>query len=178
MSHIVDRLQQAAVDAVALMREAALRAREAHARAELLRHMRGTAAKFAGQPDDEAVARIAGEWMQAWGLSEDGFPGLADHFRAFTAAFARDSQAPSAASSEAIGAALAALEAALGVTGMTLADQMAFRSECAHGWWAMVVPVPDDLPGRRDRPSVPAWREGTPFWSAGAAVRCGAPPVA
>jgi hypothetical protein len=45
MLHIVDEMQEEAAQAIAAMHEAALRARRLHARAELMRHMRTTAAK-------------------------------------------------------------------------------------------------------------------------------------
>ena len=170
MPHIVDDLLNEAQVAVAQMREAALRARTLHARAELLRHMRGTAAKNAGRPDTRA--RIADEWMRAWGLGADAYPDLAAPFRAFAEAFCVDAEAPSAASSAAIGAALEALEAALVGTGTTLADQMAFRSHCAHGWWEMVVPVPADLPHGERYADVPVWRKGVAFWDIACAARC------
>ncbi len=44
MTDVVDELLQEADRAVAAMREAAIRARALHARAELMRHMRTTAA--------------------------------------------------------------------------------------------------------------------------------------
>jgi hypothetical protein len=170
MPHIVDDLLNEAEAAMAQMRDAALRARILHARAELLRHMRGTAAKNAGRPD--TGARIADEWMRAWGLGADAYPDLAAPFRAFTEAFCADAEAPSASSSAAIGAALEALEVAIAGTGTTLADQMAFRSHCAHGWWEMVVPVPSDPPRGERYADVPVWRKGVAFWDIACAARC------
>jgi len=170
MPHIVDDLLNEAEDAKAQMREAALRARTLQARAELLRHMRGTAARHAGHPG--AAAKIADEWMRAWGLGADAYPDLAAPFRGLTEAFCADAEAPSAASSAAIGAALVALEAALAGTGTTLADQMAFRSHCAHGWWEMVVPVPSDVPRGERYADVPVWRKGAAFWDIACAARC------
>jgi len=170
MPHIVDDLLSEAQAAVAHMREAALRARILHARAELLRHMRGTAARHAGRPD--AAAKIADEWMRAWGLGADAYPDLAAPFRDFTEAFCADAAAPDASSSAAIGAALDALESALAGTSTTLADQMAFHSHCAHGWWEMVVPVPSHLPRDERYIDIPAWRRGVPFWDIGCAPRC------
>lgn len=170
MPHIVDALLNEAEVAMTQMREAALHARVLHARAELLRHMRGTAARNTGRPD--AATKIADEWMQAWGLGADAYPELAAPFRNFTEAFCADAEAPSASSSAAIGAALDALEAALTSTGTTLADQMAFRSHCAHGWWEMVVPVPSDLPRGERYADVPAWQKGMAFWDVACAARC------
>ncbi len=180
MPHVVDDMLIEAQRAIADMRAAALHARSLHACAELLRHMRGAAAKAvaktgaAAAADEAAIARTTDEWMQAWGLGRDAYPDLAAPFRAFTAAFTRDARHPTPETSAAIAEALRGLEAALAGVGTSVADQMAFRSECAHGWWAMVVPVPEDLPGRRERAGIPKWREGMAFWEVGAAARCGA----
>ena len=65
-----------------------------------------------------------------------------------------------------------ALDAALARHGTTLADQMAWRSQCAHGWWDLVAPSPPDLPNRPDRPGVPTHQPGTPFWQVGCAPHC------
>src|SRR5206468_2317128 len=46
------------------------------------------------------------------------------------------------------------------------ADRMAWRSMCAHGWWAQVKPAPAGL-GREDR----AW-PGQPFWEDGCLPEC------
>ena len=135
------------------MRETALRARHLHARAELMRHMRITAAKVMDRPVDDAVRFVAAEGMKAWGLDGDAYRDLAIHVRNFTESFCRDAHAPTATTGTAILSALAQLESALERVGTTLSDQMAFRSECAHGWWEMVVPVPGD--GRAERPGMP-----------------------
>jgi hypothetical protein len=45
MTHLVEQLRDEAERNIATMREAALRARETHARAELMRHMLMTASK-------------------------------------------------------------------------------------------------------------------------------------
>jgi hypothetical protein len=171
MPHIVDEMQQEAAQAIAAMREAALRARRLHARAELMRHMRLTAAKVKARPIDEAVRFVSTEWMKAWGFGGEGYADLAMHVRTFTESFCRDAHAHNAASSAAIANALAALEAAFERIGTSLADQMAFRSECAHGWWETVVPVPPDA---RARPGVPRWYPGVAFWNVGAAPHCAA----
>ncbi len=170
MPHIVDDLLNEAETAIAQMRESALRARTLHARAELLRHMRGTAARHAGRPD--AAAKIADEWMRAWGVGADAYPDLAAPFRNFTEAFCADAETPSASSSAAIVTALEALDVALAATGTTVADQMAFRSHCAHGWWEMVVPVPSDLPRGERYADIPTWRKGVAFWDVACAARC------
>ena len=170
MPHIVDEMQDEAAQAIRAMRETALRARHLHARAELMRHMRITAAKVMDRPVDDAVRFVAAEWMKAWGLDGDAYRDLAIHVRNFTESFCRDAHAPTATTGTAILSALAQLESALERVGTTLSDQMAFRSECAHGWWEMVVPVPGD--GRAERPGVPRWAPGSAFWEIGPAPHC------
>lgn len=170
MPHIVEEMQDEAALAIDAMRKAALHARAVHARAELMRHMRVTAAKVSDRPLDAAVGFVAAEWMKAWGLNDDAHGELALDIRNFTAAFCRDTHAPTAASSAAILAATTRLEAAFSRSGTTLFDQMAFRSECAHGWWEMVVPTPQSE--RVDRAKVPRWKPGLPFWEVGAAAHC------
>jgi hypothetical protein len=169
-----DEMRREAESAIARMREAAAAARDAHARAELLRHMLTTAARVAHLPRAEAVAAVSREWMAAWHLSPDAYPGLSAEIRGFTAACCGFAEAGDATADAALRRALAALDAALAAAGTTLADQMAWRSECAHGWWQAVVPVPPDLPGRAERPGVPRAAPDAPFWTAGAAPHCGA----
>jgi hypothetical protein len=169
MPHIVDELLDEAAQAVRAMRHAALRARKLHARAELMRHMRLTARKVMDRPVEEAINFVSAEWMKAWGFNSDGYGDVAIHVRGFTESFCNDAHAPSEATSAAILTALTRLEGALERAGTSLSDQMAFRSECAHGWWEMVVPPPAD---NRERPKVPRWTPGRVFWEVGAAPEC------
>ncbi len=170
---VAEEMMREAEAAVAEMRRACLAARRAHARAELLRHMMLTAAKFDG-PADAAAAKIAGEWMAAWKLSA-GYGDLGPAADAFTRACLEAHRAPGPAADEALRAALARLDAALAAAGVTLEDEMAWRSECAHGWWALVAPPPEGR-GRTDlAPIQPA--PGAPFWTAGAPPHCGAAPI-
>ncbi len=171
MPHIVDEMQDEAAQAIAAMRDAALRARRLHARAELMRHMRVTAAKVMDRPIEDAIRFVATEWMKAWGLDGDAYGDVAIHVRGFAEAFCRDAHAPTSATGIAIVSVVTRLESAFERIGTTLADQMAFRSECAHGWWEMVVPVPQ---GTRERPGVPRWQPGHAFWETGAAPHCAA----
>src|SRR4051794_25129872 len=134
--HLTDEALAEADAAIAAMRQAARHARTVHARAELLRHMRGTAAKTGA---DEA--RVAREWMQAWGLQD--WPEVAAEMRRFAAAFCRYGAEPSDDADQEVRAATAALEQALLQRGTTLADEMAWRSACAHGWWEAVSPRPE-----------------------------------
>jgi hypothetical protein len=172
MPELVDELQQAAALSIEAMRRAALEARRLHATAELMRHMRGTAAKLADRPVEEAAALVAGEWMKAWHLDGDAYAALGPDVTRFCLAFSHDARGTTAATQMAIRDAIAALEAAFGRHGTTIADQMAWRSECAHGWWELVVPTPDDLPSRSDRAGMPRYRTGAPFWEIGCAARC------
>jgi hypothetical protein len=116
MTHLVEQLRDEAETNIAAMRAAALRARDTHARAELMRHML--------------------------------------MFHSYV-------NAPTDAHDGAVRATCASLENAFAKAGMPLADQMAWRSICAHGWWAQVRPAP---PGRgrpdRDWPAKPLWDHG------------------
>jgi hypothetical protein len=173
MTHFVEELQEDARAAIAAMRAAALHARATHARAELMRHMLTTAEKVTHLHRDEAVSTVVGEWMAAWHLPADAYPELAAEMRAFTVAFCAYAESRSEAADADLRSAAAALDAALERAGTSIADQMAWRSECAHGWWESVVPTPADLPGRAERPAVPKPMPGRPFWDAGAAPHCG-----
>jgi len=172
MPHVVDEMLHEAEAAIAAMREAALRARVLHARAELVRHMRSTAAKLSARPRAEAAALVSGEWMKAWHLDGHGYADIADDVRRFAEAFVQDAQGTGPATEQAIRDAIGGLDAAFAQHGTTLADQMAWRSQCAHGWWDLVVPSPTDLPNRPNGPGVPRHQPGTPFWKAGCAAHC------
>ena len=163
MPHIVDQLQAEAATAIKAMRDAALAARQLHARAELLRHMQQTAAKLADQPPEQAIERVMREWMQAWHIDTGAYVELLEDARRFAAAFCADARGTDA------------LDAALARHGTSIADQMAWRSQCAHGWWDMVVPTPWDLTGRAERPGVPRYQPGLAFWEIGCADRCRPP---
>ena len=170
--HFVEALQQEATDAMAQMQEAALRARHAHARAELMRHMLTTARKVKDKPKAEAVETVVREWMDAWNLGRSDWPHIAREMEALTEAFHDYANAPSDAHDARLREACAALDAVLGKEGTSISDQMAYRSQCAHSWWELVSPVPEDLPGRKPRPSIPPLESGKPFWEAGCAAFC------
>jgi hypothetical protein len=172
MRNFIDELQAEAGDAVEAMKTAALRARCVHACAELMRHMLLTARKVRTLPRDTAVATVVREWMTAWHLDDDAYPEVASEMRVFTAAFCAFAEAESDEADLALRQAAGALEDALGRAGTTLADQMAWRSECAHGWWELVAPTPEDLPGRTERSAIPGVRKGQAFWEAGCASHC------
>jgi hypothetical protein len=132
------RMAGADIDAA---RAAALRARASHARSELVRHMLATAAKVTERPRPEAIEFVVGEWMAAWGLDAASCrqrPAMAALAGACQD-FVRD---PGAANDRALREAFAALERSYEADRTTLADEMAWRSSCAHGWWADVRPAP------------------------------------
>ena len=172
MPHFVDELRADSEAAIAAMRDTALRARQIHARAELMRHMLLTAHKVKRKPKAEAVEAVVTEWMKAWHLTRSDWPQLARDMEAFTAAFYDYANDPSDGTDAALRDACAGLDAALAKEKTSIADQMAWRSECAHGWWDMVSPTPRDLPGRADRHTVPGFKPGMPFWDAGCADKC------
>jgi len=172
MTSFVEDLRSEAERAIAAMKEAALAARRAHARAELMRHMATTTRKVAHLPKEEAVARVVAEWMAAWHLDRAARPDAAREMEALTGAFYDDATEPSVDADAALRRACAALDEALSRQGTTIADEMAWRSQCAHGWWESVRPTPPDLPGRKDRPTVPQSKPGEPFWDAGCADFC------
>lgn len=163
MTHPVDEMLDEARAAIGRMKDAALAARRLHARAELMRHMRATAAKLADRPLDEAARTVAGEWMQAWGLAPDAYGALAADAERFVRAFCLDARGSDQQTQDAVRAAIAGLEAGFAAAGLSLPDEMAFRSECAHGWWRHVVPA--------------RGAGGAPFWAEGAAPHCGAEPA-
>ena len=172
MPHFADQLKAEAEAAIAAMRATARRARHVHARAELMRHMLLTANKVKQQPRSRAIEAVVTEWMNAWHLSRADWPELAREMDAFTGAFYDYANAPTDASDAALRAACTALDDALAKQGTSISDQMAWRSQCAHGWWEMVSPAPRDLPGRRDRSEVPGFKPGAPFWDVGCADIC------
>ena len=158
--HYVDRLLAEADAALVKTRETALQAARLHARAELMRHMRLTAAKVRDRPREEAVEFVVGEWMAAWGLDKTGYLALAAEMRRFTASICADSD---------LAGALSRLDAGFAAEGMDLGDQMAWRSTCAHRWWLMVNPAPA---GVSAQPAVPAHETGSAIWDAGCAAKC------
>ena len=162
MTHLVAQLEGEARRDIAAMREAALRARDTHARAELMRHMLMTAGKVREQPRDAAVRIIVDHWLEAWELDRASWPHVPE-MEAFAAAFHSYAGAPTEAHDQRLRTTCVALEQVFAAAGMPLADQMAWRSICAHGWWAGVRPAP---PGRgrpdRDWPAVPFWEQGCP----------------
>jgi hypothetical protein len=172
MQHFVDELKSQAEAAISTMQNAALEARRIHARAELMRHMLLTAQKVKAKPKPEAVEIVVSEWMTAWHLTRADWPRLAHEMEAFTAAFYDYANSPSESFDHALRTACSNLDDTLGREGTSISDQMAWRSQCAHGWWDMASPMPADLPGRKDRALVPAYKPRTPFWETGCADMC------
>jgi hypothetical protein len=69
---------------------------------------------------------------------------------------------PSNRADRALREAFAALEHACVTNGTTLADEMAWRSGCSHGWWNDVRPSPKGDYPERSRRSEPLWERGCP----------------
>ncbi len=172
MSFFVDELQAQADEAIAEMRRAALQARHIHARAELMRHMLTTARKMMHKPRAEAIDAVVQEWLSAWNLDRQAWPHIASEIETLTGAFHDFAHSATAAHDVALRRCATTLDAALAREGTTLSDQMAWRSQCAHGWWELVSPTPDDLAGAKARPSIPDPVKGTPFWATGCAAFC------
>ncbi len=169
---VVDNLLREAEQAIVAMRAAALHARRLHATAELMRHMRTTAAKMRARPLEEAAALVAGEWMKAWHIDGDFYAAIEGPVGRFTRAFCVDVRGSTVQTQREIAEAIAGVEVALAGQGTSIADQMAWRSECAHGWWDVVVPTPADLPHRAERAGMPRYQAGMPFWETGCAPHC------
>ena len=169
MQHFVDELKSQAEAAIASMQNSALEARRIHARAELMRHMLLTAKKVKTKPKPEAVQIVVTEWMNAWHLTRADWPQLAQEMEAFTAAFYDYANSPSESSDQLLRVACSNLDEALVKEGTSISDQMAWRSQCAHGWWDIVSPTPPDLPGRKIRAMVPTYKPGSAFWETGCA---------
>jgi len=162
MKDFTSDLKHAADTDIAAAREAALRARAMHARAELMRHMMLTTAKSTHKTRGESIALVVDEWLDAWQRGRDNYPYVAQ-MEALSGACYDALKAPSAAADNAVREAFAAMERACVAHGSTLADEMAWRSGCSHLWWGDVRPAPN-LPEYRERArrSEPLWERGCP----------------
>ncbi len=172
MSMFVDELQAEAAVAISDMQKAAMAARHLHARAELMRHMLTTARKMMLKPRAEAVEAVVSEWLKAWNLDRNAWPHIAAEIENLTAAFHDFAHDASQANDAALRDRTAALDEALAREGTTISGQMAWRSQCAYGWWEAVRPTPIDLPGAKPRPSIPAPIKGAAFWESSCAPFC------
>lgn len=165
MTDLTGELRREAEGAIAAMRDAALKARVAHARAELMRHMITTAAKVKDKPAREAIAFVLKEWLGAWKQDPATCPQRAE-MEDLAQACQAMVRSPGDHADTAVRHAFARLEDAYARAGTTLADQMAWRSGCAHGWWADIRPAPKDR-------GYSALAQGPgPFWDKGCAPHC------
>ena len=160
MTHLVAELKTQADAEIAVMRDAAIRARDTHARAELMRHMLMTAAKVQTQSEAQAVRFIVDHWLEAWHLTRAQWPHVAE-MEALASAFHAYAGTPTDAHDRAVRDACALLDRVFAAAGTPIADAMAWHSVCAHGWWAQVRPAPAGR-GRADRqwPAQPFWADG------------------
>ena len=162
MNDYATQLTHAADAHMASAREAALRARLAHALAELMRHMMLTTAKSLDRPRAESVRLVVDEWLDAWRRTRDNYPYVA-HMEALSGACYDALRAPNADTDRAVREAFAGLEHACVDNGTTLADEMAWRSGCSHIWWGDIHPAPN-LPEYREQAkrSESLWQRGCP----------------
>lgn len=165
MDDFATELRRQAETEIATARDAALRARATHARAELARHMMTTAAKVKDRPARDAIAFVVSEWLAAWRQDPATCP-QKPQMEALAAACQAMARAPGPHADTAVRHAFAALEQAYAQAGTTLADQMAWRSSCAHGWWGDLRPAPADG-------GYPALAQRTEsLWDRGCAPHC------
>ena len=161
MTDFTAELKHAADAEMASAREATMRARTLHARAELMRHMMLTTAKSADRARAESIKRVVDEWLDAWQRTRQNYPHVA-MMEGLAGACYDALRAPSNKTDRALREAFAALEHACVEHGTTLADEMAWRSGCSHGWWSDVRPAPDGPYNERSRRSESLWERGCP----------------
>lgn len=162
MNDFASELRFAADADIGAAREATLRARLTHARAELMRHMMLTTAKSIERPRAASIALVVDEWLDAWQRSRTNYP-FVPQMEALAGACYDALRAPAADTDAAVRAAFAALERACIAAGTTLADEMAWRSGCSHGWWSDVRPAPPETAySERAHRSKSLWERGCP----------------
>ena len=161
MINFTDELANAAAAEVSTAREATLRARMTHARAELMRHMMLTTAKSADQAREASVRLVVDEWLDAWQRTRDNYP-FVRQMEALAAACHDALRTPNLETDRAVREAFAALEQACVARGTTLGDEMAWRSGCSHGWWSDVRPSPAGEFAAGSRRDTPLWERGCP----------------
>ena len=161
MTDFTDELAHAAGAEIAAAREATLRARMTHARAELMRHMMLTTAKSLDKAREESVRLVVDEWLDAWQRTRDNYP-YVPQMEALAGACHDALRTPNVDTDRAVRDAFAALEHACFVRGTTLGDEMAWRSGCSHGWWSDVRPSPGGEYAERSRRGEALWERGCP----------------
>ncbi|MCC7038870.1 MAG: hypothetical protein IT516_01020 [Burkholderiales bacterium] len=162
MTDFTTELHQTAEADIAAAREAALRARTTHSRAELMRHMMLTTAKSTHEARGESIRLVTDEWLDAWQRDRTNYPYVA-LMEALAGACYDALTAPGTPTDRAVRDAFAALEHACNEHGTTLADEMAWRSGCSHAWWGDVHPAPDEPQYRAQaRRAQSLWQRGCP----------------
>ena len=165
MIDFTTELRVAAEADIAAARAATQRARTIHARAELMRHMILTTAKSTHRTRGESIALVTDEWLDAWRRDRTNYP-YVTLMEALSGACYDTIRSPGATTDAAVRAAFAALEAACVANGTTLADEMAWRSGCSHGWWGDVRPAPERAEYRD------LARRSAALWERGCAPEC------
>lgn len=162
MNDFTTELRHAADAQIAAAREATLRARLTHARAELMRHMMLTTRKSTDRPRTESIRLVVDEWLDAWRRTRENYP-YVTLMEALSGACYDALKTPGRATNRAVQEAFAALEHACVDNGTTLADEMAWRSGCSHGWWGDVHPAPDAREYREQaKRKESLWQRGCP----------------
>jgi hypothetical protein len=162
MNDFATELQRAAEADIAAARDGALRARTTHARAELMRHMMLTTAKSTDRPRAQSISLVVDEWLDAWQRNRKNYR-YVTQMEMLSGACYDALRAPGAQTDNAVRIAFAALERACVANGTTLADEMAWRSGCSHGWWSDVVPSPRNGEySERSRRGESLWERGCP----------------
>ena len=165
MTDFTAELKRAADADIGAAREASLRARAMHARAELMRHMMLTTAKSIDESRETSVRLVTGEWLDAWRRARANYA-YVSLMEALSGACYDWLRAKDAATDNAVRNAFAALETACVTHGTTLADEMAWRSGCSHLWWGDIRPAPN-LPEYRGRA-----QRIEALWDRGCPVEC------
>ncbi len=166
MTHMLDEFAATAKRSIDAMKKAAEQARRDHAAAELVRHMLLTTRKFADHGKEKAVEAVVADWLGAWHFKRGDWPEIAAEMETLTGAFYDYCADPSETTDHAVRATWQKLKAVHDTNERTLEDQMAWRSDCAHGWWGEVSPAPK---GYRDHDTR---RAMTPFWTKGCPPEC------
>jgi hypothetical protein len=161
MLHFGEELKEQAAAAFTRMQEAALAARLASARAELMRHMLIATTGKKHLPRDHAAAAVVDEWLNAWNQRREDWAKVVPQMTRLAAAFYDYAHDASEANDRTVRAAFAVLKAAHDDGQRTIEDQMAWLSERALPWWGRIRPLPAGVDANPRAAARPA---ELPFW--------------